>query len=70
MIASRVTRRTALATLAGALVARNAFATADQAKDWLSLNAGYRYLAVDFSDGGFRYDVALHGPIIGATIRF
>ncbi|MBN9086063.1 MAG: thiosulfate oxidation carrier protein SoxY [Reyranella sp.] len=40
MIASRVTRRTALAAplmaLAGTLVARNAFATADQAKDWLA----------------------------------
>ena len=36
---SRLTRRTALtaslAALAGALVARNAFATADQAKEWL-----------------------------------
>lgn len=40
MIASRLTRRTALAAplvaLAGALVARNAFATADQARDWLA----------------------------------
>lgn len=40
MIASRLTRRTALAAplmaLAGTLVARNAFATADQAKDWLA----------------------------------
>jgi sulfur-oxidizing protein SoxY len=39
MIASRLTRRTALAAsfvaLAGALLARNAFATADQAKEWL-----------------------------------
>lgn len=32
---ARLTRRTALAALAGALVARNAFATADQAKEWL-----------------------------------
>ena len=39
MIASRLTRRTALAALAGALVARNAFATADQAKDWLGTHA-------------------------------
>jgi opacity protein-like surface antigen len=36
----------------------------------VALAAGYRYLAVDFDDGGFLYDVALHGPIIGATIRF
>jgi sulfur-oxidizing protein SoxY len=36
MVVSRLTRRTALMALAGALVARNAFATADQAKDWLA----------------------------------
>ena len=35
MTATRLTRRTALLALAGALVARNAFATADQAKEWL-----------------------------------
>ena len=35
MVVSRLTRRAALAALAGALVARNAFATADQAKEWL-----------------------------------
>ena len=35
MTATRLTRRTALMALAGALVARNAFATADQAKEWL-----------------------------------
>jgi sulfur-oxidizing protein SoxY len=35
MIAARLTRRTALAAIAGALVARNAFASADQAKEWL-----------------------------------
>jgi sulfur-oxidizing protein SoxY len=39
MVASRLTRRTALAALAGALVARNAFATADQTKDWLATHA-------------------------------
>ena len=36
MVASRVTRRTALLAMASVLVARNAFATADQAKEWLS----------------------------------
>jgi hypothetical protein len=41
-----------------------------QIAEWATLAAGYRYLAVDFDDGGFLYDVALHGPIIGATIRF
>jgi len=41
-----------------------------QAEEWLTLQAGYRYLSVDFSDGNFLYDVALSGPIIGATLRF
>ncbi len=36
MIASRVTRRTALAAIAGALVARSALATPDAAKEWLA----------------------------------
>ena len=36
MIGSTLTRRTTLAALAGALVARNAFATPDQAKEWLA----------------------------------
>ncbi len=39
MVASRMTRRTALAALAGALVARNAFATPDQARDWIAAMA-------------------------------
>lgn len=33
---SRVTRRTALLAMASVLVARNAFATTDQAKEWLT----------------------------------
>jgi len=41
-----------------------------QVEEWLTLDAGYRYLAVDFSDGGFLYDVALSGPILGASFRF
>lgn len=36
MIAASLTRRTALMAMAGTLVARNAFATADQAKEWLA----------------------------------
>ena len=36
---STLTRRTALAALASALVARQAFATADQAKEWLASHA-------------------------------
>ena len=43
MVAMRVTRRTALGTalaaLAGTLATRNAFATADQAKEWLAGHA-------------------------------
>jgi sulfur-oxidizing protein SoxY len=39
MAVSRLTRRTALAGLAGALVARHAFATTDQARDWLASHA-------------------------------
>ena len=43
MVASRLTRRTALAgswaALAGTLAARNAFATADQARDWIGAMA-------------------------------
>ena len=40
MVAERIlTRRTALAALAGALLARNAFATPDQAKEWLAGHA-------------------------------
>ena len=38
--------------------------------DCITLEAGYRYLAVDYDDGGFLFDVALHGPIIGASFRF
>jgi hypothetical protein len=36
----------------------------------IALEAGYRYLAVDFDDDAFLFDVALHGPIIGASFRF
>ena len=38
--------------------------------DAISLEAGYRHLAVDYSDGPFLYDTALSGPIIGARFRF
>jgi len=41
-----------------------------QVADSITLDAGYRYLAVDYDDGGFLFDVALSGPIIGASIRF
>ncbi len=36
----------------------------------ISLEAGYRYLSVDYDSGSVLYDIALQGPIIGASIRF
>jgi len=41
-----------------------------QLNESISLEAGYRYLAVDFDDGGLILDIAMHGPIIGGSIRF
>jgi opacity protein-like surface antigen len=41
-----------------------------QVADSITLDAGYRYLAVDYKNGGFLFDMALSGPIIGASIRF
>lgn len=41
-----------------------------QLNETITLEAGYRYLSVDFDDGGFLYDVAMHGPLIGGSIRF
>ena len=41
-----------------------------QVSDSVTLDAGYRYLAVDYKNGGFLFDVALSGPIIGGSIRF
>ena len=35
-----------------------------------SLGFGYRGLGTDYSDGGFKYDVIAHGPLIGAEFRF
>jgi hypothetical protein len=31
---------------------------------------GYRYLAIDYSDDGFVYDVAQHGPLLGVVFDF
>jgi hypothetical protein len=42
-----------------------------QVAESIALEAGYRYLAVDYDDsGGFLFDVAMHGPIIGGSFRF
>jgi hypothetical protein len=35
-----------------------------------SLLAGYRYLSVDYSNGGFLYDVHMNGLLAGFAIRF
>jgi hypothetical protein len=31
---------------------------------------GYRYLAVNYDRSGYVFDVALSGPVLGATFRF
>lgn len=41
-----------------------------QLNESITLEAGYRYLAVDYEKGGFLYDVAMQGPLIGGSIRF
>ena len=38
--------------------------------DWLSLNAGYRAIGVDYDEDGFVFDAVMHGPIAGAVFRF
>jgi len=35
-----------------------------------SVSAGYRHLAVDYSDGGQLLDIELSGPLVGATLKF
>ena len=41
-----------------------------QFNDWVTVEAGYRYLAVNYDDDGFVWDVAMQGPIIGVKFRF
>jgi hypothetical protein len=45
-----------------------------QCNRWFSLQAGYRWLYNDYSDGDgsneFRYDVMSHGPQLGMTFSF
>lgn len=38
--------------------------------DTVSAVAGYRALAVDYSDDGFVFDVVQQGPILGLVVRF
>ena len=35
-----------------------------------TLQAGYRYLDVNYRSGGFKYDVRMDGLLLGTTIRF
>jgi hypothetical protein len=38
--------------------------------DRVEARIGYRHLSVDYSDGGFVWDVEMSGPIIGLSVRF
>ncbi len=38
--------------------------------DCCSMALGYRWLSYDYEDGDFRFDMMLHGPFFGGTIRF
>ena len=35
-----------------------------------SIKAGYRALATDYENGGFKLDAVSHGPVVGLGIRF
>lgn len=41
-----------------------------QVRNWIALEAGYRYLAVNYDKNGFLFDGSLRGPIVGASFRF
>ena len=41
-----------------------------QARENLYISAGWRHLAVDYSDGGTVFDGALSGPVLGVTFTF
>lgn len=41
-----------------------------RARDNLYLSAGWRHLAVDYSDGGTVFDGAMSGPVVGVTLTF
>ena len=38
--------------------------------DAYALVVGYRYLSVDYEDGGFLFDAEMAGPVVGFTFRF
>jgi hypothetical protein len=41
-----------------------------QLNERFTLQAGYRYLYVDYRNGGFKYDARMNGLLLGTTIRF
>jgi hypothetical protein len=41
-----------------------------QVKESIALELGYRYLDVNYDRDGFVFDVAMQGPIVGASFRF
>ena len=41
-----------------------------QINKMFTLQAGYRYLDVNYRSGGFKYDVAMSGLLLGTTIHF
>ena len=41
-----------------------------QIQDNAFLSVGYRYLHVDYRDGGTRFDMRMGGPLLGATVLF
>lgn len=41
-----------------------------QKNDKFTFRAGYRVLSVDYSNGGYVYDVTMQGPVVGVSIRF
>ncbi len=38
--------------------------------DRFSTVAGFRYLSIDYEDGGTELDLTTYGPVLGATLRF
>lgn len=41
-----------------------------EVSDRLSLVAGYRAMGVDYTDGGFVFDIVKEGPVVGGVVRF
>ena len=37
---------------------------------WVEVDAGYRYLVIDFAKDGFVYDMTHSGPMLGVSYAF